>query len=135
MPGEVFYWVFNMSITASVTGLVLLLLRKIKKIPRRLILVLWIVPFLRMWLPVSIGSRYGLMEILSGMGIRTVMVYEGRNPVTAMNSVRAADGYFPMVYKASFLSHIFNTAFVVWLIGCIVFLVILTLLYAGEKKN
>lgn len=133
MPGEIFYWILNMSITASVTGLVLLLIRKIKKIPRRLIFVLWIVPFLRMWLPVSIGSRYGLMEILSRVGIKTVMVYEGRNPVTAMNSVGAADSYFPMVYKASLLSRIFNTAFAVWLMGCMVFLGILAFLYVREK--
>lgn len=136
MPGEVFYWIFNMSITASVTGLVLLLLRKTKKIPRRLIFVLWIIPFLRMWLPVSIGSRYGLMEMLSRMGIKTVTVYdEGRSPITAMNSVGAADSYFPMVYKANLLEQVFNIAFVVWLIGCIVFLGILAFLYVGVKRE
>ena len=35
MLGEVFYWVFNMSIAATICMVPILLLRRIKKIPRR----------------------------------------------------------------------------------------------------
>lgn len=135
MPGEVFYWILNMSITASLTGLILLLLRKIRKIPGQLIFVLWVIPFLRMWVPVSIGSKYGLMDILSRAGIRTVMVYEGQTPITTMNSIGAADSYFPVIYKAEILSRIFGAAFVFWLIGCVAFLGILAFLYVGAIKE
>ena len=35
MLGEIFYWIFNMSIAASLCGLAVLLIRAIKIIPRR----------------------------------------------------------------------------------------------------
>ena len=35
MLGEIFYWIFNMSIAAVICGLPVILIRMIKKIPRR----------------------------------------------------------------------------------------------------
>lgn len=135
MPGEAFYWILNMSVTASLAGAVLLLLRKIKKLPRRLIFILWAVPFLRMWMPVSIGSQYGLMGFLARAGIRTVTVYEKSEAFTAMNCVGAAESYFPVVYKINVLEKIFNGAFIVWLIGCVTLFAVLIFLYVGTKKE
>ena len=43
MLAEFFYWIFNMSIIASVMGLIVLLIRKIKVIPHRVSVVLWII--------------------------------------------------------------------------------------------
>lgn len=34
--GEIFYWVFNMSIAASIAGLVVLLIGRIRRLPRRI---------------------------------------------------------------------------------------------------
>ena len=51
MLQELFYWVFNMSITAAITGVIIMLIRLMKKIPRRLTVFLWIIPFLRMVFP------------------------------------------------------------------------------------
>ena len=48
MLGEFCYWIFNMSIIASVMGLLVLLIRKVKVIPHRVSVFLWVVPFLRM---------------------------------------------------------------------------------------
>lgn len=45
MLQELFYWVFNMSITAAITGVIIMLVRLMKKIPRRLTVFLWIIPF------------------------------------------------------------------------------------------
>lgn len=135
MPGEAFYWILNMSISASLVGAVLLLLRKIKKFPRRLIFILWAVPFLRMWMPVSIGSRYGLMGFLARAGVRTVTVYEKSEVLTTMNCVGAAESYFPVVYKINVLEKIFNGAFIVWLIGCVMFLAVLIFVYVGTKRE
>lgn len=135
MPGEVFYWVLNMSVTASIAGAVLLLLRKIKKLPRRLVFILWAVPFLRMWMPVSIGSRYGLMGLLARAGIRTITVYEKSETLTTMNCVGAAESYFPVVYKVNILENFFNGAFMVWLVGCVILFGILIFLYVGSKRE
>lgn len=135
MRGETFYWILNMSVAASLAGAVLLLLRKIKKLPRRVIFILWAVPFLRMWMPFSIGSRYGLMGFLAKAGIRTVTVYEKSETFTAMNCVGAAESYFPVVYKVNILESIFNGAFIVWLAGCVVLLCVLIFLYFGSKRE
>ena len=135
MPGEAFYWILNMSVTASLAGAVLLALRKIKKLPRRLIFLLWAIPFLRMWIPVSIGSRYGLMGFLARAGVRTVTVYERAEPLTMMNCVGAAESYFPVVYKINVLENLFRGAFIVWLIVCVTLFGILIFLYVDGKKK
>ena len=76
MLSELFYWLFNMSIVASLTGLIVMLLRMIKRIPRRVVTVLWIIPFIRMWFPIGLGGKYGLMTIISQFTTKTVTVYE-----------------------------------------------------------
>ena len=73
---EVFYWIFNMSITATITGVIIMLVRRIKKIPRRLTMFLWIVPFLRMAFPFGLNSPYGLMALLSKLTTKTIVVYQ-----------------------------------------------------------
>ncbi len=135
MWGEVFYWILNMSIGASMSGIVIIALRKMKKLPKRLIFLFWIIPFLRMWVPVGIGSKYGLMGILSQAGMKTVVVYESRETISAMNAVGAADSYFPVTYKINILENVFHWAAVVWLAGCAAFLGILSFLYASSKKE
>ncbi|MBQ9557910.1 MAG: peptidase M56 BlaR1, partial [Clostridia bacterium] len=76
MPGELCYWIFNMSIIATVTGLLVLLIRRIKFIPRRVSVFLWIIPFARMCVPFGLNSRYSLMTLISRVTTRTVTVYQ-----------------------------------------------------------
>lgn len=130
-----FYWILNMSIGASVTGIVVMALRKIKRLPRRLVFLLWAIPFLRMWAPIGIGSKYGLMGLLSRMGMKTVVVYERREIISAMNMVGAAESYFPVTYKINILENVFDAAFVVWMAGCAVFLGMLCFLYFSSQKE
>ena len=58
MLGRVCYWIFNMSIIATFMGLLVLLIRRFKGIPRRILVFLWAVPFLRMCFPLGINSKY-----------------------------------------------------------------------------
>ena len=67
MLGDIFYWLFNMSVVASLSGAVILLLRRVRRIPRRLIALLWAIPCIRMWVPFGIGGRYGLMSLLNAL--------------------------------------------------------------------
>lgn len=124
MLQEVFYWLFNMSITATITGALILLIRLIKKIPRRLTVVLWAIPFLRMILPVGLNSQYSVMSVLSNFVTKTVVVYEAEDGMSfsMMNSVRVADTYFPITYEVNLLESIFSIASIIWLF---VFLVII----------
>lgn len=64
MLKEVFYWIFNMSITASITGVLVMLIRSAKKFPKRLAVILWLIPFLRMTIPFGLNSQYNLMSLL-----------------------------------------------------------------------
>ena len=76
MLGEVFYWLFNMSLAASLVGLIVLGMRAIPRLPRRFACWLWLIPLFRMWIPVGMGSRWSLMTLLSKLTTRTVVVWE-----------------------------------------------------------
>lgn len=44
MLGEIFYWIFNMSIITSLMGLLVLAVRKTNLLPKRGLVFLWIIP-------------------------------------------------------------------------------------------
>ncbi len=131
MLQEVFYWIFNMSITAAITGVLVMLVRLIKKIPRRLTAFLWMIPFLRMTFPFGLNSKYGLMSLLSKLTTKTIVVYQPTDDIafSMVNSVMAADTYFPITYKVNILENIFSVASVVWIIVSLAILLMLVVTY------
>ena len=131
MLQEVFYWIFNMSITAALTGVIIMIVRQIKKIPRRLTTFLWIIPFLRMTFPIGLNSPYGLMSLLSKLTTKTIVVYQPTDDIafSMTNSVMAADTYFPITYKVNMLEDIFSVASVVWIIVSLSILLMLAVTY------
>ena len=131
MLQEVFYWVFNMSITASITGMLIMLVRTMKKIPRRLAVFLWLIPYFRMTIPVGFNSPYSLMSLLSRFATKTIVVYQPTQDVTfsMMNSVMAANSYFPITYKVNILEKVFGIASVLWIIVFFAILLTLAVLY------
>ena len=131
MVQEVFYWIFNMSITSSITGIIVLLVRLIKKVPRRISVFLWVIPFLRMIFPFGINSRYGLMSLLSKLTTKTIIIYQPTDDIafSVMNCIMAADTYFPITYKINLLDNIFNIASVVWITVSIAILLIIFINY------
>ena len=137
MLQEIFYWVFNMSITASLTGVITMLLRLIKKVPRRFTVFLWLVPFLRMAVPIGFSSPYSIMSLLSGITTKTVVVYEPvRNmEFSMMNSVMAADSYFPITYKVNILEDVFKIASVIWVtVFCAIVITLLVLYFTTLRE-
>ena len=131
MLKEVFYWIFNMSITAAITGVLVMLVRLVNKIPRRLTAFLWIIPFLRMSLPFGLNSPYSLMSLLSKITTRTIVVYQPTDDLafSMMNSVMAADAYFPITYKVNVLENVFNVASVIWILVSLAILLMLVVTY------
>ena len=107
MLSDVFYWLFNMSISASIVGSVIFLLGKISKIPRKIIKAFWITPFLRMWIPIGMNSRYSLMTLISKFASKAVVVYRGSRDFSMINHVMAAETYFPMTYGNDMLGIVF----------------------------
>ncbi len=118
-----FYWLFNMSISAAIVGIFVLLLSKIRRIPRRIVHLLWAIPLLRMWIPVGMKSRYSFLSIFTRITTKTVVVsvpvsvpvFDGRPFFTCMNSVRAVNGYFPLTYKVDLVEKVFQVAGIVWI--------------------
>ena len=137
MLGRICYWVFNMSIIASFMGLLVLLIRKLKGIPRRIFVFLWAIPFLRMCFPLGINSRYSLMTLISKLTTKTVTVYQPVNELelSYSNVIMQAESYSPFTFKTEFLKTVFEIAGLIWLIGAVSILVALVILYVSTKRE
>ena len=140
MLGEIFYWIFNMSIAATICTIPVLLIRLFKRLPRRIFIWLWLVPFVRMCIPVGISSKYGIMALLSKFTTKTVTIVQigDDSALTMMNHVMGANSYFPITYKVNLLENLFNIASVVWLIVALASILTLTIIYfitLGEMKD
>ena len=131
MLQEVFYWIFNMSITAMITGVFIMLIRLMKKIPRRVIVFLWAIPFMRMIIPFGLNSSYSLMSLLSQITTKTIIVYQPTDDLafSMMNSVMVADTYFPITYKVNILEKVFYVASIIWFVVLLAILLMLTVTY------
>lgn len=121
MPGEILYWLINMSIIASLAGVVVLLIRYIGHLPRRAAVFFYLFPFIRMVLPFGVGAKYGLLSLLPRYAVKAVEVTDMapmRKTVTMMNSMQFAESYAPFTYKKvsgeDLLENIFNVGFYFW---------------------
>ncbi len=132
---EIFYWFLNMSISASIVGIVIVLLSKIRKIPREIITFLWIIPFLRMWIPVGLNSKYSLMSLISKFTTKTVTVYESSARFSMINHIMAADTYFPLTYRVDLLEDVFKIAAVFWLVIALVLITSMFIVYIFTKSE
>lgn len=135
MLSEVFYWLLNMSISASLVGIVIILLGMIKKLPRRLVHILWAIPFLRMWIPMGMSSKYSLMTLISRFTTKTVVVYDGALDFTVTNYIMAADKYSPITYKDNLLDDLFRTATMIWIVVALALLILSLVLYVSTKSE
>ena len=141
MLGDIFYWVFNMSVAASVAGAVVLLLRLVRQIPRRVIAWFWAIPCVRMLVPFGIGSRFGLMSLLDRLRYRTrtrlVYVYgDGARGVSMTNiSHLTVEGVYPLTYREDVLRDLFRVAGIVWAVGVFALLVLIVLLYVSALRD
>lgn len=124
-----------MSIIATVTGIIIMLIKKIKRIPSRVICVLWIIPFLRMWIPVGMASKYSFMSLISKITTRTVTVFEGKKSFTTTNFVMEANSYFPITYKVDLFEDLFRIVSLIWIIVAIAILLSLVILYCITKAE
>ena len=125
-----------MSIVASFMGLIVMLLRKIRFIPRRVSVFLWIIPFLRMTVPVGLNSPYSLMSLVSRFTTRTVTVYQPSDDIafSFSNSIRAAESYSPITYKVNILGTVFSVAGMIWIVVSLALMIALTIIYVSTKN-
>ena len=137
MPDEIFYWILSMSIAAAVTGVPVLLARLVKRLPRRVLIFLWAIPYARMVLPIGLNSPFSLMSLLSGLTAKTVAVFQPADQVrfSMMNFTMAAESYFPLIYKSNMLETVFRAASMVWLLGALALLSLLAAAYAAAFRE
>ncbi len=132
--GDIFYWVLNMSLSASLAGIVILLLRSIKRIPRRVICLLWAIPLIRLIIPVGVSGKYSLMSLISRFTTKTVTVFE-KPRLTSTNYIMAADSYFPISYKVNILEDVMNVGFFVWAVVALALIIALVFIYFSTMKE
>lgn len=135
MLSDVFYWLFNMSISASIVGIIILLLGKIKRLPRHLIYILWMIPFLRMWIPIVMTSKYSLMTLISKFTTRTLVVYDGPVDLAVTNHLMMANTYSPITYKVNLLDGLFTAASMVWINVAAALMIISVIIYLITKSE
>ncbi|MBO4748290.1 MAG: peptidase M56 BlaR1 [Clostridiales bacterium] len=137
MLGSVCYWIFNMSIIASFMGLLVLLIRRIKEIPRRLLVFLWAVPFIRMCFPIGINSKYSLLTLISKVTTRSVPVSSPSDDISMSftNTIQQAESYSPFTFKSNLVENIFNVAGLIWIIGALAIIIALIIIYVATKHE
>ena len=130
-----------MSIAGTIVAGVILLLQKVLRLPKRLSFALWIIPFVRLWLPFGAESKYSLMNLTREITVRPVQYYEVRQwqlKAAYSNYIKAAESYFPIQYKNDGVQRIFSGAEMIWLIVAIAAMltsIALYLLTRAELKS
>jgi beta-lactamase regulating signal transducer with metallopeptidase domain len=132
MPTDLFYWLLNMSLTASAVGLVLLLVRRIARIPRFAVYSLWALVLIRLVVPVSVAYRFSLMNLVAGLTSPTVVPV---GDVTMTNMIQAASSYGPIVFRTQALAQVFAVASVVWLAGAVLAWAAMVSLYVAAGRQ
>lgn len=129
-----------MSLTASVIGLLLILIRFIRYIPRFCIYTLWGLIFIRLIFPFFLSSEVSLLN-LGRNYIKKILVVpvpisvpvsipaKGNINFSASNSIGVAQEYFPVTYKSDHIEKLFRTSSLVWIIGAAIAVFILIILY------
>lgn len=137
MLHESFYWIMNMTIIASVVGILLYFLRYIKGIPKQAVYALWLIVLFRMLCPVGIPSKLSLMNLLSRVAERTVVKSVPMNnpEFTLSNTLQSAKTYEPITYKSIGLEQIFQVAGAIWIIVALVTIFVTLILYHLNKAG
>lgn len=144
MLHEAFYWILNMSIIASVFGVILYSLRFIKGFPKFASYVLWIVVLVRLLCPIGLSSDYSLLNMLSKAAdktyVKTIPILDHErdgedSELTFSNSIQGAATYNPITYKTNVLEGFFKVASIVWLIIVIAAILAMMFLYYMTKSE
>lgn len=137
MLAHIFYWILNMSITATLTGTIILILRQIKRIPRTAIYILWVLPLIRLIIPFGLGYKYSIMNLVDGIAVKTVpLPHEDLLPnMSVTNIIRAADSYFPFEYKTNVIEKVFSVSSIVWVVIAVSALLTSIALYYITKSE
>ncbi len=133
MLSSVLYWLVNMSILGSFAGCIIWLTGRIRQIPRRVACLLWSIPLLRLWIPVALRGRLGLMRLVFRYAARTMEITEH---ITVANVVQQADTYFPVMrFETANLERIWSVASTVWLVVTVGLMLFFAAVYVRSLRD
>ncbi len=151
MMAETFYWILNMSIAGSLTGLIVMPLRKVKRLPHRYICVLWLLPFIRMAVPFGFPSKYSALNLIAEFATKSVPVYSAPEylpPLSYTNYIMAVNNYgestptdsllgdqTTFIFKSEWLEKIFFIGSIIWMVVLTAGLLTFALLYFITKSE
>lgn len=131
---ECLYWLLSMSLTGTLAGLAVWLAGRWKRLPRRIAHGLWIVPLLRLTLPVGLASPASLLALLPESAVATVPL-PAQPALTTLNCLLLADDYAPVAFRDSRLLAVFSAAWWVWLAGCAMMTAVLLLAWLANRRD
>jgi len=140
MLSEVFYWVLNMSIIASVFGIFIYFLRFIKGFPKYVSYLLWAIVQIRLLCPFGMNSRYSLLNLLNTVLqkviVKTIPIKIGlQQQVSLSNAIQAVDSYEPFTVKTKLLEKFFEVGSVIWLVTSLVAILAVLIMYFLSKNE
>jgi len=125
-----------MSISGSIAGVFILLIRRIKRIPKSAVCLLWIIPCIRFVIPVGISAKYSLASLaVMFTGTKTVSVSGSFENMTMINYIAGADRYFPIRYKTELLQNLFFVFGVIWIAGLALLALTWVLAYVSSMRE
>lgn len=133
---EVFYWFLNMQIVASLCALAILGLRRIRRIPRRLVCWLWLIPALRAVVPFGIGGRlgnFGLVGMLNRFWGRPARITGMERIIT--NYFNAASSYDPLTFPKPRVERLFSVSGTIWAVLAAALLLAFAILYVTTLRT
>nr|WP_281418893.1 M56 family metallopeptidase [Vallitalea pronyensis] len=140
MLKDTIYFVFNMSIVGSAMIVLLMVIRYCMKsrIPKTFIYPLWAIVLFRLLIPISISSKWSLMNGLNPSKVKSIGLLKGEMvtltdrsipQLSYTNSIQSAKQYFPIEHKSDIAESFFETAGYVWLLGAIICLLCVLIVY------
>lgn len=135
MLHEAFYWLACMSITGAICGLAVMLMRLIPKIPRRVSVLFWLIPLIRLTVPFGIKGKWTLMDLTAFLHSREIPFPALDGAFSSMNHVGAAQTHYPIDYRTETLRRVFEISGIIWLIGAAALVIAFFLLYFASLKE
>lgn len=132
MLDTAFYFALNMSIMAAAIGLVVLVVRRLKMLPRFAAYAMWGLVFIRLIVPFAFTSKASFFNLTGSLVKRVVVVptpVQDSVSLTTSNAIGAAKSYFPVTYRTDLLERFFGTAALVWVIIAMAALIASFVLY------
>lgn len=129
-----------MTILGSILGVILLLLRRMKKIPRRFIYAFYSLIYIRLLCPVGFSNGFSFLNLLPKGSIRLVNVFgevvgTKQLDITLANSIQSAISYEPMLWSSDGLTRFYEIGSILWLVVCSTIILGYCTMYLMAKKE